>query len=90
MPELIGYVTAALETFGGILLVIGFLTRPVAFLMVIFMLFGVHYTMNAGGHPFIWFRGGSEYAILIGLVSFYIFINGAGPWSVDRKQAKEF
>ena len=90
MPTLLGYFLAALELVGGFLLVIGFLTRPVAFLMVVFMLFAVHYTGSAGGHWFIWFRGGMEYALLIGFVSFYILINGAGPWSVDQKQAKEF
>jgi putative oxidoreductase len=89
-PDALGYFLATLELIGGFLLVIGFLTRPVAFLLTIFMIFGVHYTASTGGHPFVWFRGGSEYALLIGLVAFYILINGAGPWSVDSKMKKEF
>jgi putative oxidoreductase len=90
LPSLLGYFLAALETFGGILLIIGLWTRPVALLMVIFMIFGIHYTASTGGHWFVWFRGGMEFAALIGLVSFYILINGAGPWSADKRQAKEF
>ena len=78
------YVIASLELFGGIALLIGFLVRPIAAAFVIFMLFAVHYTTSAGGHPFIWFRGGSEYSIVIGLIAFYYLINGAGPWSADR------
>jgi len=90
LATLLGYYIACLETFGGILLIIGLWTRPVAFLMVIFMIFGVHYTASTGAHWFIWFRGGLEFALLIGLVSFYLMIKGAGPWSVDKLQAKEF
>jgi putative oxidoreductase len=88
LPTLLGYSIAALELFGGFLLVIGFLTRPVAFLMTVFMIFGVHYTATMGAHWFIWFRGGMEFALLIGLVSFYVLIKGAGPWSVDHQRAK--
>ena len=89
-PAALGYYVATLELVGGLLLVIGFLTRPVALLMTIFMIFGVHYTMSTGGHPFVWFKGGSEYAIAIGLVSFYFLIRGAGPWSLDHKLGREF
>ena len=79
---------ASLETFGGVLLVIGLFVRPVAFAMVIFMLFAVHYTtVNSG---FIWFRCGCEYSLTILFISFYYLINGAGPLSVDRKRGREF
>jgi putative oxidoreductase len=90
MPELLGWYIALLETLGGILLIIGLWVRPVALLLVLFMIAGVHYTASTGAHWFIWFRGGLEFALLIGLVSFYIMVNGAGPWSLDKKQAKEF
>jgi putative oxidoreductase len=82
------YVIACLETFGGILLVIGFLVRPVAFGFVIFMIFAVHYTSTTGG--FIWFRGGSEYSIVILLISVYYLIHGAGPLSLDHKRGRQF
>ena len=87
-PPFLTYLIASLETFGGLLLVVGLFVRPVAFAMVIFMLFAVHYTsVNSG---FIWFRGGCEYSLTILFISFYYLINGAGPLSLDRKRGREF
>jgi putative oxidoreductase len=87
-PLFLTYVIASLETFGGALLVVGLFVRPVAFAMVIFMLFAVHYTsVNSG---FIWFRGGCEYSLTILFISFYYLINGAGPLSLDHKRGREF
>jgi len=79
-PLFLTYLIASLETFGGVLLVVGLFVRPVALAMVIFMLFAVHYTsVNSG---FIWVRGGCEYPLTILLISFYYLINGAGPLSI--------
>jgi putative oxidoreductase len=89
-PAALGYFLAFLELIGGFGLIIGFLIRPIALLFVIFMLFAIHYTSSTGAHPFIWFRGGSEYSIVIGLIAFYYLIHGAGPWSVDRRLNREF
>lgn len=87
-PLFLTYLIASLEAFGGALLVIGLFVRPVAFAMVIFMLFAVHYTsVNSG---FIWFRGGCEYSLAILFISFYYLINGAGQFSLDRKASHEF
>jgi putative oxidoreductase len=87
-PLFLTYLIASLETFGGALLVIGLFVRPVAFAMVIFMLFAVHYTsVNSG---FIWFRGGCEYSLAILFISFFYLINGAGQFSLDHKAAREF
>ena len=70
------------------MLVVGLFVRPVAFAMVVFMLFAVHYTsVNSG---FIWFRGGSEYSLAILFISFYYLVNGAGPLSLDHKRGREF
>jgi putative oxidoreductase len=87
-PLFLTYLIASLEAFGGALLVIGLFVRPVAFAMVIFMLFAVHYTsVNSG---FIWFRGGCEYSLAILFISIYYLINGAGPLSLDRRAGREF
>jgi putative oxidoreductase len=87
-PLFLTYVIASVEGFGGALLVLGLFVRPVAFALVIFMLFAVHYTsVNSG---FVWFRGGCEYALTILFISFYYLINGAGPLSLDRKLGREF
>jgi putative oxidoreductase len=87
-PLFLTYLIASLETFGGALLVVGLFVRPVAFAMVIFMLFAVHYTSVTSG--FTWFRGGCEYALTILFISFYYLINGAGLVSLDRKRGREF
>jgi putative oxidoreductase len=87
-PLLITYLVASVELFGGALLVIGLLVRPVAFAMVIFMLFAVHYTATVSG--FIWFRGGCEYSLAILFIAFYYLIHGAGQFSLDRKIGREF
>jgi putative oxidoreductase len=87
-PIFLTYLIASLEAFGGALLVVGLFVRPVAFAMVVFMLFAVHYTsVNSG---FIWFRGGSEYSLAILFISFYYLVNGAGPLSLDHKRGREF
>ena len=88
LPLGITYLVACVELFGGALLVIGWLVRPVAFAMVIFMLFAVQYTATMSG--FIWFRGGCEYSLAILFISFYYLIHGAGPISLDRKIGREF
>ena len=87
-PLLLTYLVASVEAFGGALLVIGLLVRPVAVAMVIFMLFAVHYTATVSG--FIWFRGGCEYSLAILFISFFYLIHGAGPFSLDRKIGSEF
>jgi putative oxidoreductase len=89
-PVELGYFLAITELSCGVLLLIGFLTRPAAFVFAIFMLFGMHYTAMTGGHPFVWFKGGSELSIVFFLIAAYFVIHGAGPLSVDRKIGREF
>ena len=70
-----------LETFGGALIVIGLLTRPVAFLLAGEMAvayFQVHFPQN------FWpIRNGGEPVVLFCFIYLYLFAVGAGPWSVD-------
>jgi putative oxidoreductase len=89
-PTALGYFVATVETLIGLMFVIGFLVRPAALALAIFMLFAVHYTWMTGAHPFVWFRGGSELSIVYLLIGVFFLIHGAGPWSIDRKQPKEF
>lgn len=76
-----------LEFVGGICLVVGFLTRPVAAALVIFMAVSVQFTSAKG---FFWTAGGLEYSLLILVVGLYFFIRGAGDHSVDQRMAREF
>jgi putative oxidoreductase len=81
------YVVMALETIGGICLIIGLFTRFFAAALAIEMLIAllVHHLAKgyaAGG-------GGYEYVLLIGAVLFTIAMRGGGPYSVDAKIGKE-
>ena len=70
-----------LEFFGGLLIVIGLATRPVAVILVLEMLvayFMVH--MPQGGFPI---QNGGELALLYALIFAYFAAAGAGPASVD-------
>jgi putative oxidoreductase len=81
-PLLWGYWIAIVEFGGGILLAIGFLTRPVAFLVFIEMavaVIAVHLP-----HGFFWAAGGYEYPLLWGLLALAIAFRGGDRLSVDR------
>ncbi|HEU0069688.1 MAG TPA: DoxX family protein [Alphaproteobacteria bacterium] len=78
----------AAEFFGGILLVLGLLTRPAAlavFILMMVAVFKVH--LGAG---FFAGKGGYEFALLWGLVALGIALRGGGPLSLDRKIGREF
>jgi putative oxidoreductase len=72
-----------LEFVGGLLLVIGLFTRPVAFVLVGEMLvafFLAHFPR--GGWPI---QNGGELALLYALVFAFLAANGAGPASIDAR-----
>lgn len=76
------------EFVGGILLVLGLLTRPAAvavFILMMVAVFKVH--LGAG---FFAAKGGYEFALLWGLVALGIALRGGGPLSLDRKIGREF
>jgi putative oxidoreductase len=81
------YFIMALETVGGVCLIIGLFTRffaaALAIEMLIALLF-VHLPKGyaAGG-------GGYEYVLLIGAVCFVIAMRGGGPYSADKAIGKE-
>ena len=72
---------AILEFAGGVLVLVGWFTRPVAFLLSGEM--AVAYWMaHAPKSPFPAIKGGYA-AILFCFVFLYLACAGAGPWSVD-------
>ncbi len=86
--ELVSLVGLAgvLELVGGVLLILGLFTRPVAFILSGQM--AVAYFMAhapQGFHPLV-NRG--EPAILFCFVFLYIAAAGAGPWSIDAVRKK--
>jgi putative oxidoreductase len=75
------WIAGMLELFGGALLIVGFQTRPVAF--VLSGLMAVAYWMaHAPRSPFPALNGGDA-AILYCFVFLYFVFSGPGSWSVD-------
>jgi putative oxidoreductase len=83
MPPLVSIygLAGVLETFGGILLLIGLFTRPVAFVLSGMM--AVAYFMAHALQNFFPAVNGGDAAILFCFVFLYLFTAGPGPWSVD-------
>ena len=76
----------ALELVGGVLLILGLFTRPVAFILSGQM--AVAYFMAhapRGFHPLV---NGGESAILFCFLFLYVAAAGAGPWSIDAARKK--
>ena len=78
---LMALLAGAAEFFGGIALIIGFLTRPAAIVSAFTMLvamFSVHWA-----NGFFLSNGGIEFALALTLASATIALQGAGKISVD-------
>ena len=76
---------ALLELVGGILIVVGLLTRPVAFLLAGEM--AVAYFMAHAPNSFFPALNQGDAAILFCFVFLYLFFSGAGAFSVDNRKA---
>jgi putative oxidoreductase len=75
-----------LETFGGLLVVLGLFTRPVALVLALEMLiayFQVHFPQ--GGMPI---QNKGEVPLLYMLVWLFFAGNGAGPASLDARRIR--
>jgi len=73
----------ALELVGGLLLILGLFTRPVALILCGEMA-AAYFIAHA--HRGFWpIVNGGELAILYCFIYLYLFTAGPGPWSVDRK-----
>ena len=75
-----------LEFFGGLLLLIGLFTRPVAFVLageMAFAYFIAHFPQ--GFWPA---QNGGEPVVLFCFIFLYLSAAGAGPWSVDAMRAR--
>ncbi len=73
---------AVLELGGGLLLLIGLFTRPVAF--VLSGLMAVAYFMAHAPQGFWPIVNNGELAVLYSFVFLYMAVAGGGDWSVDR------
>jgi putative oxidoreductase len=78
-------VQGLLEFGGGILLLIGFFTRIVAFILSGDM--AVAYFMAHAPKSFFPLVNGGQLAILFCFVFFYLFVAGGGVWSLDEQRS---
>ena len=74
-----------LEFFGGALVVLGLLTRPVAAVLTLLMV--VAYFVGHGYQGGFPIQNGGELALLYALVFAFLAGNGAGAWSLDGRRA---
>jgi putative oxidoreductase len=72
---------AVTEFVGGLCLVFGFLTRPAALAVLVFMFNAI---LFHAGNGFFWPDGGFEYPLMWATLALAILIRGGGPLSVDR------
>ncbi|MBV8397694.1 MAG: DoxX family protein [Acetobacteraceae bacterium] len=78
-------IAAVLEFFGGLMVLVGFLTRPVAFLLSGEMAIG--YWLVHARHSFFPVLNGGDSAILFCFVFLYLAAAGPGAWSVDGRRS---
>ena len=82
----LAYALVLLETAGAICILLGFLTRPIAIMLVVeFAVIVYQHFPNGYG----WTSRGYEYPLLWGLLFLAIAIRGGGPYSVDRLLGRE-
>lgn len=79
--SLIGF-AGVLELFGGLLVLFGLFTRPVAFILSGQMAFA--YFMAHAPHGFSPILNRGELAVLYCFVFLYLAVAGGGVWSVDQ------
>jgi putative oxidoreductase len=84
----LAYLVGSWEFFGGLLVAIGFLTRPAA-LGAAFLLFVAAFMVHLP-IGFFWTNRGLEYPLLWALLMLAIAGRGAGPVSVDSALGREF
>lgn len=77
------WVAGIMELVGGLMLMVGFLTRPVAFLLAGQMAVA-YWTVHAPQSTYPLLNGG-ESAILFCFIFLLFVATGPGDWSIDRK-----
>lgn len=83
-----GTLVGCTEFFGGILLVLGLLTRPVAGMFAVFMYVAAfHFNILRG---YFWTKGGMEMPLLLLAIAIVILVRGGAEYSLDRKMGREF
>jgi putative oxidoreductase len=80
-------IAGILEVFGGLCLLLGFFTRPVAFLLSGEM--AVAYFIGHAPHGFWPIVNHGELAILFCFLWLFVSAAGPGPWSIDAMRHRQ-
>ena len=82
-----GYLMALMagsaEFFGGLLLIVGFLTRPTSFVLAITMVIAI-FSVHIDNGLFM-SNNGYEFALSLLAITLALFIQGGGKYSIDNK-----
>lgn len=78
----LAWFVVGLETIGGLMIALGLLTRPVAFLAAGHLAFIAFVVSWPNG--FSWARSGWEYPAMWAAVLLFVAVRGGGTWSLDR------
>ncbi len=88
IPAPLAFLAIAAEFFGGLGLILGFLTRVAAFGIAVNMLVAIATVHGAFGFFMNWSGAqkgeGFEYHLLVLALTVFLMIRGAGAFSVDR------
>ena len=84
VPSGIYLAAGILEVGGGILLLLGLLTRPVAFILSGQMAAAYFMAHASQGNPLFPIANGGESAALFSFVFLYLAAAGGGAWSLDK------
>ena len=87
LMSLVG-LAGALEVGGGVLLLIGLFTRPVAFVLCGFMAVAYFMAHGSQGNVLLPMLNAGELAVLYCFVFLYFVFSGAGAWSVDAARKR--
>jgi putative oxidoreductase len=86
-PQYAVYLAIAGELFGGLGLLVGFLTRVAAFGALSSMAVAIYFAH--AGHGLLAQNGGWEYPLVLGVVSLFFISHGAGPASLDAFMSRK-
>jgi putative oxidoreductase len=87
LVSLIG-LAGILEFVGGLLILIGLFTRPVAFILCGFMAVAYFMAHASQGNALLPLLNQGDLAVLFCFVFLYLAFAGAGPWSLDAARRR--
>ncbi len=79
------WIAGVIELVTGLLILVGFFTRPAAFLLAGTM--AAAYFLGHAGRGFYPIANGGNLAIMYCFTALYLMCAGPGPWSVDAQRS---